>query len=56
MKSYGLDLPEKKDTGVGLRVGKLYYNMEATFSMDNVRAFLEDYLAGKLVGKEQEVG
>jgi hypothetical protein len=55
MKSYGLDLPGRKDTGVGLRSGNLFYKMEGDFSMDNVRAFVEEYLAGKLVGKEQEV-
>lgn len=55
MKSYGLDLPDRKDTGVGLRSDNLYYKMETAFSMDNLRVFVEDFLAGKLVGKEQEV-
>ncbi|CAE7440816.1 PDIA3 [Symbiodinium microadriaticum] len=54
MKSYGLDLPDRKDTGVGLRSGGLYYKMETAFSMDNVREFVEDFLAGRLVGKEIE--
>mmetsp|Transcript_3611 Transcript_3611/g.5600 ORF Transcript_3611/g.5600 Transcript_3611/m.5600 type:complete len:449 (+) Transcript_3611:80-1426(+) len=51
---YGITLPDRKDVGLGLRSGGNFYKMETSFSMDNVRAFVEEFLAGGLAGKEHQ--
>ena len=34
---YGLELPGKKDIGVGIKQGANHYAMTDTFSVDNLR-------------------
>lgn len=56
LDDYGLDLPGKKDLGVGLLAqGNHYYKMDAeSFSVDAVRAFIESYKRGELEPKIKE--
>ena len=55
LEDYELELPEKKDVGVGIKDGAAHYHMEATFSVDALKQFLEDFLAGnKLTPKIKE--
>merc|ERR1712196_600394 len=54
LEDYDLELPEKKDVGVGIKNGNAYYKMSDTFSVDNVRAFCEAYMAGSLTPKIKE--
>ena len=44
----GLDLPNKKDVGVGVKDGNKYYAMTESFSVDNLRAFTEAVLKGEV--------
>jgi protein disulfide isomerase family A protein 3 len=53
-RGYGLELPDRNDVGVGLRDGTNYYKMTTKFSTDNVRAFVESWSRGELVGLEQQ--
>ena len=52
---YGLpDLEGKREVGVALKAGDWHYAMkDYAFSADKMRAFVVEYLAGKLVGKEK---
>ena len=54
LEDYDLELPEKKDVGVGIKHGNAYYKMSDTFSVENVRALCEAYLAGSLTPKIKE--
>ena len=54
LPDYGLELPEKKDIGVGIKVGSSHYAMAESFSVDNLRAFVEAFRAGGLVAKVKE--
>ena len=53
-RGYGLELPGRNDVGVGLRDGTNFYKMTTKFSTDNVRAFVESWSKGELVGLEQQ--
>ena len=56
LEDYGLELPGKKDLGVGLLAeGNHYFKMDSeTFSVDTVRAFVESYEKGELEPKIKE--
>jgi len=54
LDDYDLELTDKKDIGVGLKLDDHYYHMEDSFSVDNLRVFLEKYLAGELTPKIKE--
>ena len=49
-----MELPGRNDVGVGLRDGTNFYKMETKFSTDNVRAFVESWTQGELLGLEQQ--
>ena len=53
LSDYGLDLSEKSDVGVGIKVGNMYYKMSGKFSADSVDKFVADFKASKIVGKEK---
>ena len=52
-KSFGVRIESRNDFGVGLRIGELYYTMDASikFSAENVNSFIADAFAGKIQGK-----
>lgn len=52
VKEHDLDLKEKHSLGVGIRAGHIIYSMKEEFSFENVQSFVEDYIAGKLQGKQ----
>lgn len=54
LDDYGLELPNKKDVGVGVKDGNKYYAMTDSFSVDNLRAFVEKVLAGEVEAKIKE--
>lgn len=54
LEDYELDLPEKKDVGVGIKDGPDHYHMTETFSVDHIKAFVASYLAGELTPKVKE--
>lgn len=54
LEDYDLDLPEKKDIGVGVKDGNKHYKMTESFSVDNLRAFVQDVVDGKLTPKIKE--
>lgn len=54
LETYGLKSESKKDIIVGLKNEVLHYKMTEKFSVENIKAFIEDFKAGKLVGKEKE--
>mmetsp|Transcript_33002 Transcript_33002/g.95556 ORF Transcript_33002/g.95556 Transcript_33002/m.95556 type:complete len:441 (-) Transcript_33002:34-1356(-) len=54
LEDYGLELPDKKHVGVGIQEGNNYYKMTEPFNVDNLRAFVADYAAGKLTPKVKE--
>jgi hypothetical protein len=56
LEDYGLNLLEKRDVGVGLSNGDMHYKMDAAFSVDNLRKFVEDFEANRLVGKYKAPG
>ena len=44
----------KREVGVALKAGDWHYAMkDYAFSADKMKAFVVEYLAGKLVGKEK---
>eukprot|EP00628_Pelagophyceae_sp_CCMP2097_P003901 CAMPEP_0184081916 /NCGR_PEP_ID=MMETSP0974-20121125/2945_1 /TAXON_ID=483370 /ORGANISM="non described non described, Strain CCMP2097" /LENGTH=435 /DNA_ID=CAMNT_0026384591 /DNA_START=68 /DNA_END=1375 /DNA_ORIENTATION=+ len=47
LEDYSLVL-ESKDVGVGAKLGNLYYKMEDKFSVDNLKAFAQALVDGKL--------
>lgn len=53
---YGLPkLEGKKEIGVGLKHGDLYYKMDqTTFSVENLKNFMTAYFAGTLIPKEKK--
>jgi len=56
LKSYGIVADsKKKDYFVGLKSKSLYYKQDTVFSVDNVKGFIQKFLAGELVGIEKEV-
>lgn len=60
-KDYGFEDAQGRDVLVGLVDGNMYYAMdaagsEAKFSVDSLRAFVEAFTAGSLVGKEVRCG
>jgi len=54
LKDYGLDLPGKKDIGAGIKNGNAYFAMAESFSVDNLRAFVESWKKGELTPKIKE--
>lgn len=54
LDDYDLELPEKKDIGVGIKDGNKHYKMTQSFSVDNLRAFVQDVVDGKLTPKIKE--
>ena len=54
LEDYGLELPSKKDVGVGAKDGNKYYTMEDKFNVDNVRKFAAALVAGSLEAKVKE--
>jgi protein disulfide isomerase len=55
VEDYDLKLPEKKDFGVGIKDGAKHYGMVEAFSVDALRAFIDQFLAGSLTPKIKEV-
>jgi protein disulfide isomerase family A protein 3 len=52
LKDYDdMELEGKKDVGVGIKDGNVYYKMDDKFSVDALRSFVDDFTAGKLKGK-----
>lgn len=47
------ELPGRSDVAVGLQVGDMYYRMTEAFSPEALKAFVEAYKAGTLVGKQK---
>jgi len=54
LDDYGLELPGKKDIGVGIKDGANHFAMAESFSVDNLRAFVAAYQAGSLTPKVKE--
>lgn len=54
LDDYDLELPDKKDVGVGIKFNDHYYHMTESFSVDNLRNFVESYLKGELTAKVKE--
>jgi len=54
LDDFELELPDKKDVGVGIKLVDHYYKMEESFSVDNLKLFIEKYLAGSLTPKIKE--
>merc|ERR1719453_1606315 len=54
LDDYGLELPNKKDVGVGIKDGNKHYAMTESFSVDNLRAFCEAVLKGEVEAKVKE--
>ena len=54
LEDYGIELPSKKDVGVGAKDGNKYYKIEDKFNVDNVRKFAEALVAGSLEAKVKE--
>ena len=54
LENYGLKSDSKKDIIVGLKNNVLHYKMTEKFSVENIKTFIEDFKADKLVGKEKE--
>eukprot|EP01041_Mallomonas_annulata_P010780 gene10780-22506_t len=54
LPDYDISLESRKDIGVGIKAGKMYYHMEETYSPESVKSFVEAFLAGGLVGKEKK--
>ena len=54
LENYGLKSDSKKDIKVGLKNDVLHYKMDEKFSVDNIKTFIENFKAGKVVGKEKE--
>ncbi|KAH8073959.1 intramolecular oxidoreductase [Aureococcus anophagefferens] len=54
LEDYELVLESKKDVGVGARDGDKYYHMTEKFNVDNLRAFAQDLVDGKLTPKIKE--
>jgi len=54
LTDFDLDLPGKKDIGAGIKLGNAHYGMAESFSVDNLRAFVESYFSGALVPKIKE--
>jgi len=54
LEDYGLELPSKKDVGVGARDGSKYWKMEDKFNVDNLRAFAAAIVDGSLEPKIKE--
>ena len=54
LEDYELVLETKKDVGVGARDGDKYYHMTEKFNVDNLRAFAQDLVDGKLTPKIKE--
>merc|ERR1712118_327075 len=46
LEDYGIELPAKKDVGVGAKDGNKYYRMEDKFNVDNVRKFAQAVVDG----------
>ena len=44
LEDYTLNLPGKKDVGVGIKDGANHYGMVETFSVDHVKAFVTAFL------------
>lgn len=53
--AYSIEDANVKKTYAGLRDGKVFYTLTEDFSFDKLAVFVQDFKAGKLVGKEQEV-
>lgn len=51
LDDFEMELPEKKDAGVGIKLDDHYYTMEESFSVENVKAFIDSYMAGSLTPK-----
>jgi protein disulfide isomerase len=54
LEDYGIELPAKKDVGVGAKDGNKYYRMEDKFNVDNVRKFAQAVVDGALEPKIKE--
>lgn len=54
LEDYDLELPNKKDVGVGIKDAANHYAMTESFSVDNLRAFCTQVLAGEIVSKVKE--
>jgi len=55
LEDYGLpNLDGKKDVGVGIQDNDKYYYMEESFSVENMKAFVESFKAGSLTAKIKE--
>ena len=54
LENYGLKSNSKKDVVVGLKNDLLYYKMDAKFSIENIKTFIENFKAGAVVGKAKE--
>lgn len=54
LEDYGLDLPGKKDIGVGIKSGSAHFAMAESFSVDNLRAFVAAWKQGELTPKIKE--
>jgi len=54
LEDYGIDLPNKKDVGVGAKHGSKYWKMEDKFNVDNLRKFAAAIVDGSLEPKIKE--
>lgn len=54
LEDYDIELPNKKDVGVGIKDGDRYYAMTESFSVDNLRSFCSQVLAGEITPKIKE--
>ena len=55
LSHYDFSLPNSQDIGVGVVHNNVCYSMSEKFNVDNIIAFINDFKAGKLVGKERVV-
>lgn len=54
LADHDIELVAKTDIGVGIRSGSMHYKMSASYSPESVKAFVEEFQAGRLVGKEKK--
>lgn len=54
LADYGFDsLSDKKAIGVGIQDKSFYYKQHSSFSVENVKKFVDDFLSGSIVGIEK---
>ena len=48
-----VSLSGKKDVGMGIKIGSMYYKSSKPFSTENLKEFVKEFFAGTLIGKEK---